>query len=402
MTCSKSLTLEATGTVPVYLSDFNFEQVSTLGGLIYTFNCYVNYALMGTKTIDHRQTFKKPYLQVYDPEMTVIVIDANHPQGQVIKIDKIPDLGGKAQGNGATAAEKPQVLSGNDDTGALIPKLSVPEPIEITVWYGETFTINRPLSGSRIIKEQHNDSSLLLKTAYYEGSNVYWTYDPLQTGTTEVILTATHQSGVDPIEYATKFFYIIKVQPPLGFLPVTSPNEILSFKGRVNIAQRRVEEKYNDVVLITVNAKTAAPYPAYEPLQLPLMHCLFGVANGLVSITSTGRDTFGPPVFEAGVPIVFPTFKIEDCMDINEAADDMRKYGIEGPFWSCDLAKPWGSGGEGIDPLGQPEAFYCFVMADNTYTYVGAKDGSVRTSPALLKALPGVNGQTKAKVQNGA
>ena len=43
-------------------------------------------------------------------------------------------------------------------------------------------------------------------------------------------------------------------------------------------------------------------------------------------------------------------------------------------------------------------------MADNTFTYVGAKDGSIRTSPALLKALPpGVNdGQTKAKVKNGA
>ena len=151
---TKSSTLEATGTVPKFLSEFNFEQGSTLGGLIYTLDCYVGYAVMGDKHIDHRQTFKKPYLQVYDPEMTVIVIDAKHPQGQVIKINIIPDLGGKAQGTGAIAAEKPQVLSGNDDTGVLIPKLSVPEPIEITVWYGETFTINRPLSGFRIIKEK--------------------------------------------------------------------------------------------------------------------------------------------------------------------------------------------------------------------------------------------------------
>ena len=121
---------------------------------------------------------------------------------------------------------------------------------------------------------------------------------------------------------------------------MTFPNEILSFKGRVINAQRRVEEKYNDVNLINVRAKTAAPHPVYEPLQLPLMHCLFGFANGLVSITSTGWDTFGPPVFTAGVPIPFPTFKIDDCIGIDNATDDIRKYGIEGPFWSCDLAKP--------------------------------------------------------------
>ena len=385
---SRELTLKATGKVPAFLYGFHFDREMILGGLKFSFNAWSEYPFMGDQELNYSQTFLIPNIQAFDPEMTVTIVDLNHTKGQVIPIE--------AQTNGATAGQS-QALTDNNAAGALVARTIFPDPIPRTVLYKEPFTINRSTDGSRNVDIKHDDSSLILETAGFDSGNLYWTFNSLQTGTTEVIVSVTSDFVIHDVPIITKYIYVITVIYPLNILPVPPPEEILSFRGRVLIAQRIVEEKYKDVHLLDVFVKLpyGVPYPVKDPLRLSHMRCLFLVENGLVTISSNGWETFGPPVFSEDVQVGLRTFKIEDVIDITAAAKEMVKAGIDLSFFHCDLSDMLVSPAEQDD---QP--YYVFFMENDSYTFVGAKDGSVRNVPARLKVLPG-KAEVK-KIENGA
>ena len=381
---TKYLTLHATGTVDRFMQDFRFERETIYGGLKYSFKCWYDEPHVGMKPLDYTQRFYLPDLQAITPSLTVIIVDLNHPKGQVIKIEMIMSAEAKAQTNGISTAE-PSILKSAEDPGPVtIPIQSIPEPIEITAIYGKPFTISTSTGLTRTISELHNDLSLLLKTASYDKGNLSWTYDPLETGITEVVLTAESDIVIQGCPMITKTVYIIKVIAEFNILPFPPPDEILSFKGRVGVAQNLVKERYPSASLIFVDVTSHSPYPVTDPLRLSQMRCLFAVDNGTVSIISTGWGTFGPPVFFEYKILGLSPFKIEDCIDITDAANDMQKAGITEAFFRCELSEILISPAETAN---QP--YYVFSMVDHSATYVGAKDGTVKHVPALLKALPG-------------
>ena len=392
---TKNLTLHATGMVNRFMHDFFFERETIIGGLKFSFKCWYDYAFMGEKPLDHTQTFYISDLHAFDPELSVIIVDLNNPKGQVITIETIMLAGAKEQIDG-TSATKPSTLTPAGGLGrVIIPIQSILDPIEMSVIYGKPFTISTSTGFTRTISEKHNDSNLLLETASYNNGNMSWTYHSLQTGITEVILTAESDFRIYDSPMVTKTVYIIDVRCEFNILPVPPPDEILSFKGRVVIAQNIVKEQYKSAILISVDVKSPSPYPVTDPLRLSHMKCLFGVDNGMVSITSTGWGTFGPPVFVGDIWVGLRSIKIEDCIDISDAAQDMQKAGITEAFFKCELSEMLVAPTET-----ENQPYYVFSMVDDSATYVGAKDGTIRNVPTVLKALPGkIEGK---KVRNGA
>ena len=386
----QELSLEATGTVPKYLHNFKFSRETIYGGLKFSFNAWYDYAFMGEQDLDHRQAFHIPNLKAIDPEMTVNIIDSNYPKGQVILIIDVLHVKNKSQSNGA-ATTLAQRLRDSDGAYSLIPMTSLPDPVELLVFYKKPFTINRSSLGSRSVQIEYNDSCLILETAGYESGDLYWTLNSLQTGVTEVIISAASDIVIHDVPIITKYIFVITVLPQISILPFPPPTEILSFKGRVSIAQREVQKIWRDAALINVSVSTPhrAPHPVKDPLRLTHMRCLFNLKGGTVSISSTGWGTFGPPEYKEGVFVGAVSFDIEDktIFDITDAAQDMVKTGINEPFFSCELSEMLA-----LPPREQP--YYGFAMENASHTFVGAKDGIVRNVPAVLKGLPG---KTEAK-----
>ncbi|KAL8741365.1 MAG: hypothetical protein Q9190_006023 [Brigantiaea leucoxantha] len=392
---SRKLKLEAYGEVPAYMYGFKFDRETIYGGLKFSFNAWSEYAFMGEKNLHHCQTYVIPNIQVVGPEMKVVIVDLKHPEGQSIEIEEILHIEARAQGNGATT-EKSKALANTSAADSLIPKMIFPDPILMTAVYDEPFIIKRSVLGTKSLEMKHNESSLILETANFESGNLQWIFKSFQTGITEVIVSATSDFLIHDVPAISKYLYIITVIDLLNILPIPPPNEILSFKGRVFIAQRLVGERYKGAQLIDVSVKLPprTPYPVRDPLRLSHMRCLFIVDDGMVTITSKGWGTFGPPVFSEDTRLGLRQFDIEDLIDITDAAKDMVKAGIEMAFWSCELLQMLVSP---VEPDDQPH--YIFTMVNDSRANVGAKDGSVEIVPALPKILPG-KVEVK-KIQNG-
>lgn len=389
---SQTLTLHATGTVNKFMQDFFFEREIIYGGLKFSFKCWYDYAFMGEKPLDHHEKIHIPDLHAFDPELKVIIIDRNNPAGQVVPIDIILPVGilpagSKSQTNG-TSTTKPSIVTPISGPGpVVVPFQLVPDPIEMTVMYGRSFTIGTSTSFAYAVSERHDKFSLLVETAKYTKDRISWTFQPLQSGVTNVILTTESEVVIHDTPSITKAYYIINVLPEINMLPVFPPDTILSFKGRVVVAQNIVKEKYPSALLTSVDVKSPCPYPVTDPLRLSHMRCVFSVDSGMVIINSTGWGTFSPPVFfnikgEGIGPVIFP-FNIEDCIDITDAADDMQKAGITKAFFSCELSKVFIGAADAETP-----PYYVFAMVDGSATYVGSKDRSVKNVPTVLKALP--------------
>ena len=374
------LTLHATGTVNCFMKDFSFERDPMIGGLKISFQCWYDYAVMGTKPLDHVQTFIIPNLKAFDPEMTVTIVDSNNPKGQVIPIEIICSYGAEVHTNDINASKPSSSSPTNSPLPIIVPLKPIPKVIERTVFYKEPFTISTSTGSLRTISEKHDKDSLLLMTADYDNDNLSWTYNSLQTSITEVILTADSEFLVHDLPVVTTTIYIIRIILPTsiaGLLP--PPNEILTFKGRVSLAQKIVKEQYPDASLITVDVKSPSPYPVTDPLRLSHMRCLFHTEKGQVSITSAGWGTFEPPSLEGENPLGIKSFNIQDYVDITDAVKDMQKVGISEAFFRAELYEVL------AEKPDQP--FYLFHMVNGSYTYVGAKDGSVRNVPVALKTL---------------
>ena len=218
-------------------------------------------------------------------------------------------------------------------------------------------------------------------TADYDNGNMSWTYNSLQTSITEVILTADSEYLVHDLPVVTTTIYIIQVILPTSIATLLPPpNEILTFKGRVSGAQKIVKEQYPDATLITVDVKSPSPYPVTNPLRLSHMRCLFHTEKGRVGMISAGWGTFEPPALDGKNPLGIKSFNIEEYIDINDAVRDMQKAGISEAFFRAELYE--------ILTEKDDQPFYLFHMVNGSYTYVGAKDGSVRNVPVALKTLP--------------
>jgi len=222
-----------------------------------------------------------------------------------------------------------------------------------------------------------------MTNAGIDDGNIVWTFNSLQTGNTQAVVTI--RGGVST--FIIRKTYNIRI-----FALDATPNrgdEILSYLGMVNLAVRIVQKEYPDAVLYVVNSTlpSGVSEPTPDPLCLSKLRAIFAVKNGHVNIRSTSWGEWGQPQFVHTPYLECVAIHWPIKMDITDAAKILRKAGYTDDFWNCQLVHQLG-------PIGEPyeEPYYIFLMAKSEqYVGVGVNDGKIYVFKAgqdvLLKQI---------------
>lgn len=367
---TQTLTLAAEGTIMEATYGYRFERIPWLGGLKFRLQAWTG-PLTGKKaSYSFSQSFQVSLFPFFGE---VIIVDAGNPNGVLVKIRFIGPIDPPIVGADGTEA---------DTVAASVEKeiLSPPEDV-INVPYKASFTIKRPAETPKFgsIDLQFDPSFLELVTAGIDDGNIFWKFTSLQTGNTQVIVTL--HGGIAQIVKRTIYEVHIFLLPPLEPGPVIintkgalksdfTPYAILSFLGRVEIARRKVMEKYPSAYLYNVVASTTQRDGVTSPYLLTQMRVMFRVDNGTATINSTGYGAFGPVEFKEGIILGNANLDWPVGMDAVEADAILKASSETGPYSSLTLVKP-------LYP-GMAEDYYVFYMVDGSEHWVNTKTKELR------------------------
>lgn len=260
--------------------------------------------------------------------------------------------------------------------------------IQLNELFKEPFTIKQaaevPKGGSIQIK--FDPTYLTLTDSGIQDADIYWTFNSLQTGNTQVIVTV--YGGIAKFVYQTVYNVRIfgrgaaapssRAPKALIAAPAAAANnddEILSYFGRVNIAIRLVHGEYPDAKLYVVNATTKDHKPVNNPNELEHLEVIFNASKhgkqGTVRIESVGWGEFGPPHFRLSSilrDVVIP-WPPKGLIEITDADAILKKAGYTQPYFSIPLSQPFYPGTK--------EPYYSFEFVDGSSILVGAKDGKI-------------------------
>jgi hypothetical protein len=364
---TQTLTLTAEGTVMEATYGYQFLRLPWVGGLKFRLQAWTGPLTGKNTTYDFSQNFRMslfPYVKY------VFIEDAGHPNGVEVKIefigpvDPLPELTASVEDDTPTASADKEILAPPQDV--------------INVLYKEPFTIKQPDETPKFgsIDLQFDATFLVLETSGIDNGNIFWTFNSLQTGYTQVIVTL--HGGISQlikrILYDVHIFFLPLEPGPviINDAPKGDSNQdlILGFLGRVQIARRQVMEKYPDALLFNAEASTTAPQGVISPYLLVHMLLVFRADKGIVTIKSTGYDTFGPPVYKEGIWLGTANIDWPVGMDALEADEILKKSGITGPYTSLNLVKPLGPG---LD-----DDYYQFKMVDGSVHWIDTKTKALK------------------------
>lgn len=316
----------------------------------------------------------------------VIIRDSDNPKGVPVEIK----FGGIID-----PPAKPTDGDKTDDVAAAPVHNEVVSPPQdvLNVLYDEAFTIKQraemPKFGSIDLK--FDPQFLVLETAGIDDGNIVWKFNSLQTGTTQVVVSlhggiATY---VRTIVYTVNIFFL-----PLGPGPVIINNNkaktntdntkidktqanvndtelghgtaVLGFLGRVEIARRKVLDKYPSAALYYVQASTKSLQGVTSPYQLTLMEVMFRTDQGVATVNSTGYGEFGPIEIRPGPILGNANIDWPVGMDATEADAILKKEGYDGAYYALTLRKPLYPGVE--------QDYYTFSMVHGPAVSIGVKD----------------------------
>lgn len=375
------LTLSAQGEIQDYTTNISFNRLPWAGGLKFQLEGWTGPLHDSHSPYSYQQDFDILLPNPVTPSGNVIIADANHPDGVVVPIHFLglaPPAGNKGapkQVPGTENTAQPQLLSSDDE--------------QINALFKTAFQIKEstdvPKFGQVSLKFDSN--YLNLQQAGIQDKNIVWTFNSLQTGNTQVVVTVA--GGIAP--YVLTKSYDIRIFVLDQPLADTSINEqaILSFLGFVNIAVRLVREKYPEAQLYEVEAAAPNRKAVTNPIGLSQLKIVFRVAKGTAIIKSTGWGEFAPIEF-------IPAPWLEDVvipwpidMDAAEANTLLRKAGYTGDYAFMTLRHP-------LYP-GANQPYYIFTIENGPYVFVGVNDKTVTVNNAGQALLP----TNKGAAQNG-
>jgi hypothetical protein len=366
-----SLTLYAEGSVPNFTSGIIFNRVHWLGGLKFSLDGWTGPRGEGCRPYVHDQSFTIDLPSLALPSGTVIIVTENHPNGVVVPIH------GLEQQRQSTSGLNSQPLPpGNTEQHI------VSDPTQITALFKLPFEIQAsdevPRHGR--VDITFDPQYLTMTTAGIQDKDIVWTFNSLQTGNTQVLVTTT--GGIAAFTKRKTYDVRIVVLEPKPSGP--QGGEILSFLGRVNIADRIVKEQYPDAELTVVEASLPVGASATtNPLSLSQLRAIFRTGNGTVIIKSTGWGSWGPPEFFDQPFLGNKVIPWPVKMDITVAVQVMEKAGYSGNFVKCALRHPLGPSGKPFD-----EPYYIFEMEEGPAVFVGVNDSSVYVNKVGQAVLP--------------
>jgi len=364
------LTLYASGDAQRYTYGINFTRdLSALGNLRFELYGWTGPLGEGFEQYSCETPFTIQLPSPVTPCGEVIIVTHNYPDGKLIPIDGLQT--------------RDKSLSVSKSPSSSQPVKGLESGTQINALFREPFELKQaaevPKFGS--IDITFDPTFLTMTNAGIDDGNIVWTFNSLQTGNTQAVVT---------IHGGIATFIIRKTYDIRIFVLDAIPNpcdKILSYLGRVNIAVRIVQEKYPGAVLYEVDATLPRgdPSPTPNPLGLSQLRAVFRAPkNGTVIIRSTGWGEWAQPQF---IPypwlecVVIP-WPIE--MDITDAAKILRKAGFTDDFWNCTLRHPLGPGGKPYD-----EPYYIFLMAKSRqYVFVGVNDGEIYVNKVGQNVLP--------------
>jgi hypothetical protein len=389
----RELTLSATIEIRVFTTGIKFAP-DEKDDLKYSLEGWVGPLTNQTDKVEYQQTFT---LSFPSPPKCVTIRDAAHPQGTHVEIR----YGGLLPPKGS---EKPkaQALKVDDaaptsqtEAGPTSPTkaLSLPQK---NIWilgdknsFGSKgiFTISQrsevPKMGTINIK--FDPAFLSLQDAGINDTDIVWTFQALQIGDTQVIVTI--HGGI--AGYVVTQIYNIHVMP-VGHGPVIPPSKepetlatlatsdlvknaspgsvsaILGYLGRAEIALRIVQKQYPGAAIFNIYAWTNDVCGTDSAESLPHITVLLRLENGdKAQITNTTYDEFGPVEVTKGPWVGSANLVWFPSMSAADAEKRLRELGYEGKFTSLTLSKPLFPGVE--------EDLYTFQMVDGTAVDIPTK-----------------------------
>jgi hypothetical protein len=393
--------------------------------LKFALNGWVGPITGGQQPFDHTQSFSidLPNREIF-PSNTVIFVTGNHPTGLTVDIEYFD--GEPLPGNSGTTSDisapsdvaittpaSSTATTGDDSASQQINKLfKVPFQIEASA------VIPRPL-GAVSINFDH-EFLQLTDAAIMIGEKIQWTFNSLQTGTTQIIVVTSGGPIVEGAESEVKVTYDVCIFLPTfigdnihpvysaptsataptptpnkpilpdsskapsgaddGPLPVDNPNRQphlpLSWLGFVNIGIELLKKAYPlGVQLLEVETTPLVPGSVTNPAQLNKLKIVASVriakniASNTAILESTGWGDFGPietslAPWEGDVVIDWPV-----KMDLVESFKLLQGAGFKDPVDAVTLRQP-------LYP-GIVEPFYIYTLHTGQFIGVGVNDGKV-------------------------
>ncbi|KAK7178405.1 hypothetical protein PSPO01_15551 [Paraphaeosphaeria sporulosa] len=365
------LTLSAEGTALEATYGYEFRPVPERG-LTYSLEAWTG-PLTGKKApYSYSQSFQ---LSRFPFPREVFIKNADHPEGIPIKVQVGGFVGPPPPSTADASADKSAAQLQNEG-------LSPPQDV-LNVLYGQPFNIKEraetPKFGSVEIK--FDPQFLVLNTAGIKDSDIVWKFDSLQTGTTQVVVLVYGGIAkyVRTIVYTVRIFVLPLEPGPVIITGETQqPNAtesrshvpmIIGFLGRVEIARRKVLEKYPTAALYYVQASTKNPRGVNCPYGLTHMEVIFRLHNGVASVTSIGYDEFGPIEVRQGPIVGNANIDWPVSMDATIADGILKEQGHTGNYYALALRKP-------LFP-GVDEDYYIFSMVHGPEVSIETKGHKV-------------------------
>lgn len=206
---NQKLTLYAEGTVPEASYGFNFERAPLEGGLKFALHGWTGPSVK-QQPYTWEQAFDIQLPNRATPSNTVIIVTANHSNGEVVPIRW---LGLKGQ-----PAKDRDDITWNDSAPSEPQSLSA-EGVQLNELFKEPFTIKQaagvPKGGSIQIK--FDPAYLTLTGSGIQDVDINWTFNSLQTGNTKICVTV--QGGIAKfiyqIVYNVRIFVLDSAAPQL-------------------------------------------------------------------------------------------------------------------------------------------------------------------------------------------
>ncbi|KAK1725324.1 uncharacterized protein BDZ83DRAFT_651359 [Colletotrichum acutatum] len=384
---NKILYLKAQGNAVNITTDIQIVRLQQIGGLLFQVVGWVGPVTEGTRSYTVSNTFPIDLPSRVFPSGYVVIKGGDNTQ-LTVKIEPLLKDGG----NNAKLQ-----TSSNAQADFEIPNVKLIPPTEpIITKLGQGFTVrqNDQFKGQGgSVDVFFNSAFVKLTNASIVENQIEWTFDTLQTGNSQVIVSVSQQNP--PFSYRVVRNVIIKpaasteALKPLALFSVndaakatqdnteaeiakssTGGNKELipSWDVAVNIGLNLIKKQFPSAQLQSATGRSptgAGVEQSYELTSVNVTARLDG--NKTASIRTQGPLDFGP-VTPGGLLIGVTPFERPVKVSSTDAFNIVRKAGFQAPVNSLSLSQPV------VNTVTQP--LYTIRVGDQT-VQLGATDGKI-------------------------
>ncbi|KAJ0297353.1 hypothetical protein COL5a_003091 [Colletotrichum fioriniae] len=385
---NKILYLKAQGNALNITTDIQIVRLQQLGGLLFQVVGWVGPISEGTRPYTVSNTFPIDLPSRVFPSGSVVIKGADNKQ-LTVKIEPLLKDGG---------SNAKLQTSSNAQADFEIPNVKLIPPTEpIITKLGQGFTVRQ----NDQFKGQGGSVDVFFHPAFVKLTNasivenqIEWTFNTLQTGNTQIIVSVSQQNP--PFSYRVVRNVIVKpaasteALKPLALFSVNDASKatqdnteaeisksgnkdssnfvIPSWDAAVNIGLQTIQKQFPDAKLQTATGRSPTGAGVEQPYELSLVTVTARLGNNKTATVSTdGVLSFGP-VHTGNALLGVDTINWPVKVNSNDVFSIARKAGFQEPVNNIALSKPIGP------TLEQP--LYTLTLGDLS-VQIGATDGKI-------------------------